>query len=253
MKSADKYIEEYDNQMAALNATDAAAKAKGELLGRYIQHAYADSFALYKIVSVTAKHAKIRVVEIGDAWVLPAWGHTFNLPIAKAKAFLAQRDGIAALFKHSDNFYASLKPGQLVHYDNGFNNFVRCEVVATAEGNKLKPLALVGKWTTHDLPRWQDNGEAHFPHHPKRIREGELFAPNESNIYEANPKGKEDPRGLAPLSLELPERTPEQIAAHRIGAKWHAVRKALEVNWPEKDNYAAALVRAARILNSVED
>lgn len=116
--------------------------------------------------------------------------------------------------KHGD-FYAGLKVGQIVHYFNGFKEFVRCEVV---EGTKedmealaicqaerdrakaekmLKPIALVGEWREWDLR--PDS------YHVRGIEEGRPFKPNVTCIYEAEDyaarKRSIDPRGLEPIKL----------------------------------------------------
>jgi len=88
--------------------------------------------------------------------------------------------------KHVD-FFAGLQPDQTVHYHNGFDDFVRCTVVATEKGNMLKPVAMVGQWREHDLPRRNADGTIELGYHAKQVVEGKLFKPNASCIVE-NPE-----------------------------------------------------------------
>jgi len=126
---------------------------------------------------------------------------------------LAFDDFWQKLKQEGDEFYDSLAIGDIVHYHNGFGQFVRCEVVKDAEGAKLKPIALVGEWKVYDLPRRMATGEVRYPYHAQKIREGETFRPAASNLFE-NPKFSEgsskgiDPRTLDPIDLELPDLTP---------------------------------------------
>ena len=112
-----------------------------------------------------------------------------------------------------DRFYASLDEGDIVHYNNGFKNFVRCEVVfdADEQKNQLKPIALVGEWSNHDLPERRANGEIYNGYHAQKIIDGGTFEPNVTCIFEAGTKGfvnnnrnHGDPRSLPPIDLSVP-------------------------------------------------
>ena len=108
-------------------------------------------------------------------------------------------------------FYASLRPGQIVHYHNGFREFIRCEVVRLetalvldrfsrfeAGTHMLRPIALVGTW--HDFDLRPDSYQV------KKIREGSLFKPHATNIYENTDtriRPPQDPSGLP--AIVLPE------------------------------------------------
>lgn len=112
--------------------------------------------------------------------------------------------------REHEDFYDSLAFGEIVHYDDGFGNFVRCEVVTAAnlrkgfdhpcveDGEKcLKELALVGNWRDYDLR--SDS------YHMRGVREARLFKPNASCIWE-NPdaacrKKHSDPSKLEPLAV----------------------------------------------------
>lgn len=105
----------------------------------------------------------------------------------------------AGLRKKHDDYYAGLKPGEIVHYDDGFQAYVRCEVVEDGGENKLRPIALVGEWKSYDL-----GPDAYFP---RKIEAGDdLFRPNVSTIYEASgsvasKRAKTNPAELEPIRL----------------------------------------------------
>lgn len=90
---------QYEANWQALDARDKAAKAAGTLVGRYIKHAFADSFAVYEITKVTKRTAHIKVVTgIGDDWVLPAWGESSRISLKIAQELVDHRDRMDALF-----------------------------------------------------------------------------------------------------------------------------------------------------------
>lgn len=82
-----------------LNDIDTEAKQNGSLLYRYIQHSFADGYAIYQIVRLTKRTATIVVATgLGDDWVLPAWGRRATIDLATATAFVQQRDALEDLF-----------------------------------------------------------------------------------------------------------------------------------------------------------
>ena len=129
-----------------------------------------------------------------------------------------------------DKFYASLKPGQIVHYNNGFDAFVRCVVVAKDGANVLKPIALVGEWEGYDLPRRMRDGSIYNNFNADRIINGETMTPNSSNIYEGGykPRNGVDPSTLQPISLAVPPMTPEEAKEAALWSKVDRIHKATE-------------------------
>lgn len=129
--------------------------------------------------------------------------------ILTSLAMVAMFDGIA---DENQKFLQSQKPGTILHYHNSFGQYVRREVVRVGNVNKLKSIALVGKWDKHDLPKRYDNGEIYHPFHAKKILTGELDDGLQcSTTYEhprfVKPGGdanKIDPRKLDPINLEVP-------------------------------------------------
>ncbi len=118
-------------------------------------------------------------------------------------------------------FYAGLTVGSIVHYNSGFNSFVRCKVM---EDKQLLPIALVGNWQSCDLPQRMNDGSIYDGYHVDKIKKGTVFQPNASNIYEytiLQKKGSQpigfnpdnDPRNMIPLTFDVPDMTPEQSKA----------------------------------------
>lgn len=118
----------------------------------------------------------------------------------------------------SDEFYFNLTPGSTVHYNNGFNSYVRC--VVTTDHN-LMPVGLVGKWSSHDLPRRYPNGDICLGYYAEKIQNKESFKPHASNVWEFNinqsknsqPFGFSkwiDPRNLEPIWLQVSPMTEEE-------------------------------------------
>jgi hypothetical protein len=127
-------------------------------------------------------------------------------------------------------YYKSLRVGDILHYHNGFGQFVRCEVVDEEGSHVLKRNGLVGSWRNHDLPSRTRTGDIQTPH---CSRIGTTFKPNYSTIYES-PKyaGDKDvnPQELELIDLSVPEMTD---AAKAIAESWVAVesvRKLLSIS-----------------------
>ena len=57
----DAMLHTFDSNYKRLRTIDKAAKAKGQLLYRFISHPYADGNAFYQIVKETKKNVTIKV------------------------------------------------------------------------------------------------------------------------------------------------------------------------------------------------
>ena len=109
-----------------------------------------------------------------------------------------------------ETFYANLAVGSIVHYNNSFNQYVRCKVMPDKQ---LLPIAMVGEWRSHDLPQRMADGSIYNGYQVDKIKEGKVFQPNASNIWEHQHDARAtDPRGMTPLTFEVPPMTPEQEA-----------------------------------------
>lgn len=206
----------------------------------------ADGYALYAVMSespLVLKH-----IPFCDAYqAAAATIRGFNL------ADLERQKKADAIWKEQqdkgDSFYASLRPGQVVHYDHGFKEYVRCEVVVKDGKNVLKPVALVGEWREHDLPRRHRDGTVELGYHVKMIRDGETMSPHPSNIFEYERRSRRDgpdPSKMEPVDLSVPGMDAEQERVAALWQKVEAVRDALKPG--EAMDPAACLERARRIL-----
>jgi hypothetical protein len=84
-----------------------------------------------------------------------------------------------------ERFYSTLPVGAIVHYDNGFAQFIRCERVEGPKGKRLRPLALIGNWNDHDLPRRRPDGSVQLGFQAEKIANGDCFEPYYGNIWES--------------------------------------------------------------------
>ena len=134
-------------------------------------------------------------------------------------------------------FYAGLKLGAVIHYHDSFDRFIRCEVVeGTTQDNPslhhvLRPIALVGAWPSHDLPRRLADGSIYQSYHVEQIATGKCFEPNYLNLYESGsvPATRSgDPRKLPALDLSVPPLTSEAEATAKLWQAVKAARNALE-------------------------
>jgi hypothetical protein len=128
----------------------------------------------------------------------------------------------------SDEFYKN-NVGQIVHYHNGFGAYVRCEVVdEECKGLRpsLKPIALVGKWQSYDLPRRRPDGIVDHGYYANMMLEKTLFHPHVSNIYEfpqySRQNTEPNPKNLPPIDLSLPPMSPKD---EQIAKQWQLVHR----------------------------
>lgn len=124
------------------------------------------------------------------------------------------------LAQDHDSWWRSQSVGSVIHYHNGFDQFVRCEIIASDGEMKALPVALVGSWREYDLVKVDAFGEVHEGYHVRSIRAGEPFQPNFSNVYEASEslrnRCKENPSHLQVIDLSIPDLTAQQIRAKEL-------------------------------------
>lgn len=139
-----------------------------------------------------------------------------------------------------DAFYKNLRVGAIVHYDNGFDCFVRCQVVEKDGNYVLQPISLVGKWSKRDLPQRNQNGTIYYPYYAKMIINEETFTPNSGNIVESPQytrawSNKVSVRELPAISLKLPPMSVQEEET----AKWARIEteigEILDSDFPSKD------------------
>ncbi len=157
----------------------------------------------------------------------------------------AQQKRFAQLEEDDADWFDSLKEGQIVHYNNGFSSFVRCEVVMGTADNVgglvreenigrtvLQPVALVGNWGAHDLPHRNPDGSIRPGFHAGKIMDGKgAWRPSTTCVYEApdysSRQRSVDPSTLEEIDLTVPEMTPEQAATALKWQQVNAIREAV--------------------------
>jgi hypothetical protein len=170
--------------------------------------------------------------------------HTAPFDERTILAAVNQEIGLTALMSEHDRFYAALKPGQIVHYCNGGEQFIRCEVVegdipftnSLLKGHVLKPIGLIG-YAKYDLPSRMPNGEINYP---PATRLDRMLQPNYTMIWE-NPqcsyrqRCKTDPTTAPLLDLSVPPMTSEQEEKARLWKLVEQIREAANLpSEPEK-------------------
>ena len=150
-------------------------------------------------------------VPYGDAYQASA-ATIRGLREADVRHQLKYDRAMRAMDRKNDDFYASLEVGQTVHFSHGFGAYVRCEAVRgkdihTGEDRMvLKPVALVGEWRKHDLPKRDLDGAVRWGYQVDKIRSGETFHPHKSCIWEGGGAASRDadPTGLTPIDVSGP-------------------------------------------------
>ena len=95
-----KIIETWDRNFNNMIEKDKKAKAKGEIVGRYIKEPIADGYAYYEIISEGITKVEIKVVRnIGDDWVVPYWGEVARIDKNYVINGLEMEDNLQKLFK----------------------------------------------------------------------------------------------------------------------------------------------------------
>jgi hypothetical protein len=125
-------------------------------------------------------------VPYGDAYQASA-PTIRGLTVRDVQAMVGTQASLQKRRDDMDSWYESLPLGTIVHYNHGFGQFIRAEVVmAVDEGSlssdgkrkkMLKPIALVGPWKPYDLQPTS--------YYVKKVREGTPFRTNWTNNYEA--------------------------------------------------------------------
>jgi hypothetical protein len=83
----------------SLEDLDRQARENGQLVGRYIEHAFADGKAIYQIIKEHKNSVRIRCCTgLGDDWMLPAWGGESTISKDQALSFIDQREWLENMF-----------------------------------------------------------------------------------------------------------------------------------------------------------
>jgi hypothetical protein len=219
-------------------------------IGTQFRNTYADGNPMWTVTKKLGRgvwEARINANEYDFAGVSKSF-RTSDIEASLRRALFFEQLG-----NEHNLFYASLTPGQIVHYHNGFGNFVRCEVVSGHGENALKPIALVGEWRSHDLPSRAPDGSIRRPYHVEKIAEGETMTPSYSLIFESpcfNNRYDIDPRTLDPVDLTVPEMTAQEVAEAKLVQVLHSMQKVLENYETSPQEKLNAIVNLTR---TVED
>lgn len=133
------------------------------------------------------------------------------LPESKIEEIIRFEDQMRGYSHQTSDWFSGLNDGEIIHLIHMKNQWVRCEVM----GGSVTPIALVGDWKSYDLPKRRPDGGISLPHYPRMILAGETFRPNPANFWEFEMNG-DDPSSLDPVSLEVPEMTPEEESTARF-------------------------------------
>lgn len=179
-----------------------AAKRKDALIGKKFHATVADASCEFEIVSRTGKICKAVSKE-------PYEAERF-FSVGQVTQALAMEEMFAGNARAQKGFWETVPVGKIIHYYNGFKQYVRGEVILDGGVKKLKPLALVGEWKEYDLPRVTPDGRVEIPYLARKILQPNAesaWQPNVSCIYEAPEfarKGEPAPSSLHPVPLEVP-------------------------------------------------
>lgn len=178
-------------------ATLAKANGTDPRLGRTVSFPVADGAAVYVVWRI--KPLELVHVATGDAWNASA-ATIRGFRLSDVDAQLRQQDFWNDMRDEHEEYFASLPVGSIVHYDNGFAQYVRCVRVEGEKGKRLRPIALVGNWSSMDLPRRNADGTVYEPFHVRAIATGDPFEPNYGNVWETYDAERRawSQRGLTP-------------------------------------------------------
>ena len=157
--------------------------------GMEFRAVYADSNALWKVL----RHLG------GGAWLceivdepIEIDGETYDGDYGgEQKSWLSREIlgsiDMSSIFQdHADKteeFYARLNVGDIIHYCDGFGRYVRCAIALADDGEKYaKPIALVGDWKKRDLPRRSQDGSIILGYQAERIIEPDETKPWRPNV-----------------------------------------------------------------------
>lgn len=89
--------------------------------------------------------------EIVDADNPALLGRRSEFTIEAIDSLAASTAAAAVVTRETDEWYRLAPDGAVVHYHHAFGAYIRCVVVLDAGVRQLKPIALVGDWSEHDL------------------------------------------------------------------------------------------------------
>lgn len=207
----------------------------GDLVGEIIRFPVADGYAQYLVW----KERPLELVHLalGDAWSIPA-SHARGIRLADVRQHVEASKAMQAIFQGNQDWWDAQALGTVVHYDNGFGQFVRGVIVDDGGERKMQPTALVGHVITADTPvedirehgGWRDHevarrtayGDVDYGYHAKHVLTRESMRPHPGNIVESpdysGSKLGVDPREMEPIDFDslLPQPDDDRLAAEAL-------------------------------------
>lgn len=167
---------------------------------------------------------------------------------------LRVRDVFAEHAARIDAFNASFTPGAVLHIREHFHpntggRYIRVEINKTGAAI---PVALVGNWPAHDLPRrWPNGTEFDGGFHAKRVLAGEpIRLSPDSTVDSADLRpGEIDPASLPAVNLTLPPVTDDEAARITRVQAAETAAEILQAGARLDGNIDTAIADALAILN----
>lgn len=168
------------------------------------------------------------------------------------RAKLEYARNLERVFAEREDYWANRTVGEVLHYHNGFGQYIRGVVIEINGEKKLRPTAMVGNWHNSDLPKRRPNGEIYYPYNADKIinanDEDAAWQPAESCVYE-NPlfsgAGTRfehiNPQTAEPIDLSVPDMTPEEKAEAAKERRIDAIREVLENRYRNSDSADSVL------------
>lgn len=235
----------------------------GSCVGQIARFVVGDGFAQYLVWK--EKPLTLVWLEVGDKWQASA-ATLRGFRLTDLQQQIARDQFWADQQRQKNTFYDDLPIGAIVHYHDGFAQFVRCERVKGEVGERLRPIALIGNWRQHDVAIHR-GGRVDLGYHVKCILERNCFEPHPSNIWEQLDEGTRahvmrgcqpglkyevpfDPTTAEPWSLEPPPLTEEETQIGALALRANRLREALEGPFSTREDYVAAFWRVQEILRT---
>ena len=195
--------------------------------GITFRHVIADSNSLWEVVRKAGKDVWLAVVTPeqttnGERTFTDEWAGTEQVfTTAQIEQKLRAAAATTNARDRADAWWDERTDGEIVHYANRSDQFVRGRIVTIDGDKQMMPVALVGAWQAFELPRRSEIGDVVPGYYATLIAKGEPWRPHPSCMFESTLSGM-DPRTLPEIDLTLPEPTEqeqERYAAARVVAQ----------------------------------
>lgn len=210
-----------------------STKTPAVTIGSEFRHTVADGQVLFRVTAVDNRRGRVTAevvnepIEVrGKTYDSDCAGLVQDFLIEDVERAMASTALWERFVKSQDaqraDFWASVEPGQVLHYNDGGDRWVR-GVVEHRDGKKvMASTALVGDWRQYDLATRDETGQVRHGYHATRVLSGEVFTPQPSCIFESpsfkRRHGQIDPGTLEALNLDAQEPTPQEQAQYDAGA-----------------------------------